>query len=408
MIIAHLADLHLGYRAYHRIASGGVNVRERDIALALRMALDGVIERCPDLVLIAGDVFHTVRPPNAAIADAFRQFARLHSALPDTPVVVIGGNHDAPRSVETGSILRLLGEIPRVVVVEGEPRRIHLPELDTSVLCVPHAATATGRPLDLEPDAGAGLNVLMMHGTVAGGTAEGKLRFLGDYGGASIHTDEIRPERWDYVALGHYHIATELAPNMWYSGSLERCSTNIWEEATSSKGYVCWDSDSRAVRFHEIATRTVLDLPRVSARLRDRLGDGPGSFLDPQQLDARVREVVESVPGGLDGKIVRLVLEEMPRELFRELDHAQLRAWRAQALHFHLDVRRPEVSRTTGVGSPERHRTLEDELESFLRHWQPTAPSIERERLVRLALRYLGEAGSGRDDEADLSPPLPA
>lgn len=407
MIIAHLADLHLGYRAYHRIASGGINVRERDVALALRAALSDVIERRPDLVLMAGDVFHTVRPPNAAIADAFHQLARLHAALPDTPVIVIAGNHDAPRSVETGSILRLLGEIPGVIVVEGDARRVHVQELDASVLCVPHTATSAG-PIELEPDAAAGVNVLMLHGTVAGGAAEGKLRFLGDYGGASIPADAIRPERWDYVALGHYHIATELAKNMWYAGSLERCSTNIWEEATSPKGYVCWDTDTRTATFREIATRTVLDLPRVSARVSGSVSSGPASFLDAEQLDARVREVVESVPGGLEGKIVRLVLEELSRELFREMDHAQIRNWRAQALHFHLDVRRPEVSRTTGVGSPERHRTLEEELASFLRHWQPASPAIERDRLVKLGLRYLVEAGSRRDDEADLPPAVPA
>src|SRR5690625_1132185 len=107
MLIAHLADLHLGYRAYHRLTAGGINARERDVALAFRAAIDRVVELEADLVLVAGDVFHTVRPSNAAIADAFRQFARLRAQLPDAPVVVIAGNHDSPRAVETGSILRL-------------------------------------------------------------------------------------------------------------------------------------------------------------------------------------------------------------------------------------------------------------------------------------------------------------
>src|SRR5688572_25543968 len=98
MLIAHLADLHLGYRAYHRLGPGGINARERDVALAFRAALDKLIQLKPDLIIFAGDIFHTVRPSNAAIADAFRQFARLRSSLPNSPVVMIAGEHDSPRS----------------------------------------------------------------------------------------------------------------------------------------------------------------------------------------------------------------------------------------------------------------------------------------------------------------------
>src|SRR5512142_220188 len=147
MLLAHLADLHLGYRAYHRLAPGGLNARERDVAQAFRAALDRIIELKPDLVLVAGDVFHTVRPSNAAIADAFRQFSRLAAALPETPIVVIAGNHDSPRAVETGSILRLFAEIPGVVAVDDQSRSVLLESLDAAVLCLPHNALAGGQPI---------------------------------------------------------------------------------------------------------------------------------------------------------------------------------------------------------------------------------------------------------------------
>ncbi len=402
MIVAHLADLHLGYRAYHRIGPGGVNVRERDVAQAFRAALDRLIELRPDLVLVAGDVFHAVRPPNAAIADAFRQFARLRASLPGAPVVVIAGNHDSPRSVETGSILRLLGEIPGVVVVENEARSVHLPELDASVFCVPHAAaSAADERLALEPDAAAAHNFLMLHGTVTGGAAEGKLRFLGDYGAADVAADDLSPERWDYVALGHYHIRTELAPNMGYAGALERCTSNVWEEASSEKGFVTFDTTAGKSAFHPVPARPVTDLPRLSGRRPEALGDGASSFLSPEEMDAAILERVSSLEGGLDGRIVRLVLEECPRELFRELDHQRLREWRAEALHFHLDVRRPELRRDVGVGAPDRRRTLEEELEGFLERWQATSPGIETGRLVRLGLGYLSAAGPAEPAEAD-------
>ncbi|HEY8470527.1 MAG TPA: DNA repair exonuclease [Longimicrobiales bacterium] len=429
MLIAHLADLHLGYRAYARLAPGGINARERDVALAFRAALDRIIELRADLVLVAGDVFHTVRPSNAAITDAFRQFARLRAALPDAPVVLIAGNHDTPRAAETGGILRLFAEIPGVVVVDDAARAVYLEQIGVSVLCVPHAALASGDPLALDPDPAAAVNVLMLHGDVVGGGAEARLRYVSEYGGARIEAAAIRPERWDYVALGHYHIATELAPNMWYAGGIERTSTNIWEEAHGEKGFLTYDTETRRVTLHPVPTRPVVDLPRFSARADAIPGPSPrplhpgggeegGSagdgargeqasaaasggavgprWLPPEQIDAHIRRLVEAVPGGIAGKIVRLVIEDVPRELFRQLDHRQIRAYKAEALHFHLDVRRPEVRRVVGYGAPFRRRTLEEEVENFLqRHWQPSSREIDIARLIELAKTYLAaEAGA--------------
>ena len=57
-----------------------------------------MIELAPELVLIAGDVFHQVRPTNTAILHAYLQFARLRNALPNTEIVMVAGNHDTPRS----------------------------------------------------------------------------------------------------------------------------------------------------------------------------------------------------------------------------------------------------------------------------------------------------------------------
>ena len=62
--LAHLADLHLGLRQFTRQTPVGINQREADVARAFRHAVDGVIAAAPDAVLIAGDVFHSVRPTN--------------------------------------------------------------------------------------------------------------------------------------------------------------------------------------------------------------------------------------------------------------------------------------------------------------------------------------------------------
>ena len=66
MRLVHLSDLHLGYRQYQRLTPGGVNQREADVAATFRTAIDRVIALEPDVIVFAGDIFHAVRPPNAA------------------------------------------------------------------------------------------------------------------------------------------------------------------------------------------------------------------------------------------------------------------------------------------------------------------------------------------------------
>lgn len=388
MLIAHLADLHLGYRAYHRMVAGGINARERDVALAFRAALDRLIELKPDIILIAGDVFHSVRPSNAAIADAFRQFSRLRAALPATPVVMIAGNHDSPRSVETGSILRLFAEIPGIHVMDQDARAVHFQELDTTVLGVPHAPLAAGQQVALDPDPNASVNILLLHVELLG---EAKLRYISEYGGAQIDSHAIRNERWDYVALGHYHIATQIHGNTWYAGGIERTSASIWEER-EPKGFLTYDTATRRTTFHEVPTRPVIDLPRFSARANQN-GSNEPAFLDAKEVDQRIRALIEGVPGGIEDKILRLVIYDLPRDLFRELDHKALREYRSAALHFNLDARRPEAQRSGLLGADGRRRTLEQEVEWFLtEHWRPSSSEIDKTRLLNLAQLYLNEA----------------
>ncbi len=378
MRIVHLADTHLGYRAYHRVNARGVNLREADVALAFREAIDRAIELGPDLVVVAGDVFHQVRPSNAAIADAFRQFARLRAALPRTPVAIIAGNHDTPRSTEMGNILRLFEEIPGLHVAYHEARRFHLRALDAAVLCVPHNALAGAERVALEPEPDASANVLVAHAAVD----DARLRFFGEYGGAWLEPEAWRAEDWSYVALGHYHLFEQLAPNVAYSGATERTSPNLWEEAGAPKGLIEFDTESGLLVFHRLESpRPVVDLEPIDVRGRTAEG-----------VDAALEEALGRVEDGLEGKIVRVRLVNCPRAVYRAMDHHKVRQARARATHLHLDVRTPEVVRTDASGAPGRRATLAEEVEHFLRvDWPISSPEIDRDALAALALQYLRE-----------------
>ncbi len=382
MKIAHLADLHLGYRAYHRVTPRGVNVREADVAEAFRQAVARLVEIRPDLVLVAGDVFHTVRPSNTAIADAFRQFSLLVDRVPDVPVVIIAGNHDSPRSADTGNILNLFREIDGVRVACDEARSISLPEVEASVLCIPHVAMATEGQPEMEPDAGARHNVMVLHGSMEGPRTAGKISYISEYGGAIIPEERVVGRDWDYVALGHHHTATELEPNVWYAGGLERTSTNIWAEK-EDKGFLVYDTATRTAEFVSVETRTMVDLPRISA-------EGVGAA----ELDETILTAVGRIPDGLRGKIVRMVVYDVPRAIVRELNHKRIREWKAEAVHFHLDVRPPEVRRRIGTGAPVRRQTLQEQVASYLRKtWELRDRRLEKERLVELGTAYIDRTG---------------
>jgi hypothetical protein len=375
--LAHIADPHLGIRQYHRQTPGGINQREADVALAFRAAIDGVIAARPDAVLVAGDLFHSVRPTNAAIVFAFRQFQRLRDALPDAPIVLIAGNHDTPRSVETGSILRLFEELG-VDVAADEARHLVYPELDLSVFAVPHQALVGGERPALRPEGGARHRVLLLHGEIEGvlPTEHG----AADYGGALVGLQELAPEAWSYVALGHYHVRHEVAPRVWYAGALEYVSPNLWGELAdearhrlAGKGWLLADLARGSVAPMPVApAREILDLEPIRA-------EGLGAAA----IDAAIAERVGAVRGGIADKIVRLRVYDVPRHVGRELDHAAVRAYKAEALHFHLDLRRPEIGRSVGVGAPGRRHTLPEIVRTYL-EGRPLPAELDREAFVRL------------------------
>jgi DNA repair protein SbcD/Mre11 len=375
--LAHIADPHLGIRQYHRQTPAGINQREADIAHAFRLAVDGVIEARPDAVVVAGDLFHSVRPTNAAIVFAFRQFQRLREALSEAPIVLIAGNHDTPRSTETGSILRLFEELG-VDVATDEARRLVYPALDLSVLAVPHQALVGGGRPALRPEGAAKHRVLVLHGEI-----EGVFPFdrsSAEYGGALLGLRELAPDEWTYVALGHYHVQHKVTERVWYAGSLEYVSPNVWGELVdetnhrlTGKAWLLADLDHGTVERREVPlARAILDLEPIE-----------GAGLSAAAINTLITERVRAMPGGVEDRIVRLRVWNIPRHVARELDHASIRALKAAALHFQLDLRRPEIHRTVGMGAPGRRQTLPELVRGYLAQ-RPLPAELDREAFVRL------------------------
>jgi len=212
-------------------------------------------------------------------------------------------------------------------------------------------------------------------------------------GGADL-SDADLGGGWTYVALGHYHVQCEVGERRWYAGSLDYVSSNPWGElreernrGVPGKGWLLVDLDSGAVERRPIEPpRRFLDLRWLDA-----------VDLAAPELDRLIADAVGHVAGGIADAVVRQVVLNAPRAVARELDHARIRAWKAEALHFQLDLRRPDpVIRTVGVGGPVRRRTLPEILEQFLEE-RALPPGLDRRDFITRGMEFLAAA--------DLPPP---
>lgn len=378
--LAHVADSHLGVKRYHKVA-GAINQREADAARAFRIAVDQIIEAAPDVVIHAGDVFDSVTPSNACGLFTYQQFRRLREALPNAPIVVIAGNHSAPRSAGVGSPLRILSEIG-VDVATDRAEVFRYPALDLAVLAVPHAALVAGNRPPLQPDGPERYQVMVLHGEVPGVFAEAH---GGEYGGAMVDTEDLTGPGWSYVALGHYHVQHQVGPRCWYAGALEYVSSNLWGELADEarlgvrgKGWLAVDLETGAAESRCVPqARPIYDLDPVQA-----IG------LTVDEVTAEMTAAVEGIPGGIEGAIVRLRVLQVDRAVARALDYAAIRRWKAEALELRLDLQKacPEH-----VSVSVRSRQSVEELVAAYLGSRELPPGMDRGSFCRIGAEVMAE-----------------
>ncbi len=301
--------------------------------------------------------------------------------LPNADVVMIAGNHDTPRTAETGCILQLFSRIG-IAVVDQQAQRLSYPDRDLSILAVPdsHADVPS-----LVPDADFTHNILLLHGEVRGMIPEVVANM--DRAAVAVSPEELGAHRWSYVALGHHHVYSEVAPNAFYAGAIDYTSVNTWGErydedqrGVPGKGFIERNLVTGYHTFHQLPpSRPIVDLMPIWGR---------GFTVD--EINHAIRQMVESHEDGIDDQIVRLRVYDVPRHIAREIDHRAIREFKRRALHFHLDLRRPEDSRPLPVNGAPRRRLHEMVREHLL--GRVIDADIDREALVALGLEYLDRA----------------
>lgn len=367
--ICHLADIHLGYRRYNKLSKNGINQRELDVNVAFQEAITRIISLKPDVTIIAGDLFHSVRPSNTVVTFCFRQLRRLAKETA-APVVIVGGNHETPKRADTGSVLQLFSEIENVFVADASQETFTFKDKSLAITCLPHAAILNREMKALRADDRFKHNVLVVHAQV-------NEKWVSDFGGAELELKALSPHEWDYIALGHVHIQRTVGLNAAYSGSIEHTSANIWGEALELKGFLEVSLPAAKRTFHPLTSpRELVLLPTIDA-----------TDMEPQVLTQQIVERGESVAGGLDGKIVRLSIRNVSRETYRNLDHRELRALRAKALNLTLDITfstvRPDVEKLAQPG----RGVLKEQLLEFSKSWE--IPGVTQDEVSQVLSGYL-------------------
>ena len=203
--VLHTADIHLD-------SDYGAEQRERS-RLVLRRIVDRALGDDADLVVIAGDLFDHNRVPDEAVAFARAELDRLRQ-----PVVILPGNHDAlyPNAIyDRHDFTSASGHVRVIRRFEGET--LDFPELDLVVW---------GRAMQEHEPSFSPLAHLPARDERRWSLALGHGFFYDERQrpdrSSPIFADEIRDGRWDYFALGHHHLQTDVSQGgvaAWYAGS---------------------------------------------------------------------------------------------------------------------------------------------------------------------------------------------
>jgi DNA repair protein SbcD/Mre11 len=370
MRIAHTSDWHLGHRRFDRLTRTGINVREADVARSSSRLIDALLIVEPDVILVAGDVFDHVHPSNHAVVHALSEMARLRAALPDAIIVMVAGNHDAAKQSATGSILPAFAQ-HGVHVVDRGVKRLRFDD-DLSILCVPDVPGVDRS--NLTPDAEARRNILLIHCGIDGAKQAGARR-------QDVSQDQIAAPEWDLVAAGDFHDVERVTEKAWYCGAIDLVSSNVWAE-NKTKGFLVHDLDDDAHEFIELPpSRTIVDLPLIYGR-----------DLAAAQLDALIAGALDSIPGGYENAVVRLVVSDVSRETAHALDQRAIKRYRARCLSFQLDLRKPErESLPMIIRDGQRRLSMGEILEAHVAK-RELPPDVDRAAMLVEMHRYVADA----------------
>ncbi len=249
MKLLHTSDWHLGRTLYSK------KERQEEHKAFLDWLLKTIHEENIDLLLIAGDVFDTASPSSYSQKTYYDFLIQVRNSG-CKQVIIVGGNHDspsflnAPKEILSALNVTVIGNVGaqidnEIVVVkdaENEPALIvcavpFLRERDISRFAEgetyadrskrinenikKHYEEIAALAQQIKEKSGKKIPIIATgHLSVSGGKRDADDGVRETYiGNIEAIGSDIFPETFDYIALGHYHIACKIKEHIRYCGS---------------------------------------------------------------------------------------------------------------------------------------------------------------------------------------------
>jgi DNA repair exonuclease SbcCD nuclease subunit len=325
MKISHCGDIHIEEDRYFG-----------DTAQCLEWFVEDSIHANTNLFVVDGDLTtykQTIKERNLWVETLIQMGNHA-------PVILVAGNHGKELDGDLHVLARAKAAHP--IYLCTEPEFLELGDAAVAVFPYPRKAEMIGDEQNLHGSLARQLDefnqrfeqrpgsykLFFGHFGVAGAKVSSGQPLVGRC--AEFPLDPLRSLKAQYVGLSHIHLRQELAPRIWYAGSLSRCDYSEVED----KGYhlvtlnapeLRPDLSDLDIEFRVSPTRRMVELHAVYENGELRLPDN----LDPLTLkDSRVKVVV-TVPNGPDHLLSReqqenlreKLLASSPAELKLKIEH---------------------------------------------------------------------------------------
>lgn len=348
-VLAHLSDLHLGYKAGHKMTRQGINWREADGYRAFDEMVTQILDDgTVDAVLIAGDVFHTPEPSINSILMAQKGFRRL--ANNGIPVYCIAGNHDQSDIRAEIAASAVIDDRDAGICSHAEPYAVHEIFPDVWLHMVSHhlfsEQAATFDEIKPFKDS---VNLFTAHGTMVDPENNQVIHMEAPSPREIIiPSDMMQTGEWDYCLLGHIHERryvgrqdgnlpikesnTQFAKTRtYYNGSLIR--RGFSDGVTSlGRGWTKWtlhNDGTMTPEYMQVSQRRQTDYPIIDAK-----GMTAGEISDV--IVDRLHDSLMDVNGGVDMPILRQRIVNISLDKRKSLDLKSINDMSAGALTWKL------------------------------------------------------------------------